>query len=80
MSGRIYPESINPVEFPDILTDVWLWYLAAARTRNKSMGLETIKYTELESYFRLMRIDPEPWHIEIILSLDKAWIDAQKKE
>lgn len=57
--------------------------LNATRTSN-GFGINAISYSEMEAYFRVNDIKPEPWEIEIIRNFDtvvlKVYSDKSQAE
>jgi hypothetical protein len=81
MTGRMPEEGVNPVEFPEQMTEVWGWFLGiSGRRRRGGFGPELVAWESMESYFRLMRITPEPWQISVIDRLDRVWFESQQEK
>jgi hypothetical protein len=64
-------EGINPVEFPQAASHVWLWFLSLNAKRPPAMhGISPIPESEIGWFFRNRGITPEAWEIEAINRLD----------
>lgn len=58
---------------------VWRWFLDLDKTRTfHAVGLNPISYAEIESYARLYRWPLEPRHIDMIMALDKVWLEVSR--
>ena len=53
----------------------WQWFLDLNWTRARSMGPSPITYAESEAYSRLYRWPLEPRHVDLILDLDRTWLE-----
>jgi hypothetical protein len=55
-----------------------LWNAFASLTRQRTWhasGPNPISFGEIEAYCRLMCLPLGPQHIEVILAMDRAWVD-----
>ena len=77
MTGRMPPEGINPVEPPDILYDVWQWFLSLHQARPSGLAMSPISEEAIGWFFRNRHITPEGWQIEIIRALDSVAFESQ---
>ncbi|MBN9335386.1 hypothetical protein [Devosia sp.] len=58
----------------------WGWFNALCRTRtNSGYSPNPLSYAEIEAFARLYRWPMEPRHIDMILALDRAWLDDAAK-
>lgn len=65
-----------PVALPPPGALVWSWFLALCRTRPANgFGPHPISYGEIEAYARLYRWPIEPRHVDMILAMDRVWMD-----
>lgn len=76
MTGRKPQEAINPVEFPEALHQLWLWFLELNASRSSGMGACPISYSDMQAYFSLMQCRPEPWEISAIRRLDGVALES----
>jgi len=58
---------------------VWRWFLDLCRTRTSNgYGPNPIGFAEIEAYVRLYRWPLEPRHVDMILALDRLWMQAAR--
>ena len=58
---------------------VWRWFLDLCRTRSSNgHGPNPISHAEIEAYARLQRWPLEPRHIDLVLALDRVWLDHMR--
>jgi len=50
--------------------------LRLSATRGGGFGPGPITFQEIAAWKQVMRLDPEPWEIEIILMLDAIWFEV----
>jgi hypothetical protein len=67
------PTDLNGPELPPVMVDVWRWFrwlskLAPFDSINGKR--QPVPETEVEAFFRLRRIVPEVWQLELIRNLD----------
>ncbi len=55
---------------PESLLEYWHWFLRLHNHRPAGMGVASIPYSEMQSFFNLMGVSPEPYEIEIIEMFD----------
>lgn len=63
-------EGINQAEFPDILYDLWHWFLRLNASRGGGMGPGPITEQDIGWFFRNRRIEPQGWQLDAIRMLD----------
>lgn len=81
MTGKMPDEGINPVESPDLLYDLWRWFLDLNASRQAGMGgVGPITYLELQAYSAVQGIRMEGWEIAAIRSLDRVALDSVSKD
>lgn len=74
-------EGINPVEFPDLLYDLWRWFLDLNASRQVGMGgVGPITYLELQAYSAVQGIRMEGWEIAAIRSLDRVALESTRAD
>ena len=62
---------------PDAGRDLWAIYIGIARSRTyHAAGPNPIAYAEIEAYCRLYRWPLEPHHVDVLVAMDRAWLDA----
>lgn len=62
------------------MREYWQWFLDLNSTRPSGMGMSSIQYMEIYSYFLLNGINAEPQEIQIIKMLDNVATTATSKE
>ena len=79
---RVKPKELEQqVQLPEVFLDCWLWFLALNSTRVPGFGISAISFSEMQAYFNLYGIEPEPWEIDIIRMFDGIAVDfAREKE
>jgi hypothetical protein len=62
--------------FPDAGRLAWRWFNDLCRTRTSNgYGPNPISFAEIEAYARLYRWPLEPRHVELILDMDRTWLE-----
>ncbi|MBV7434488.1 hypothetical protein KRX19_05545 [Cardiobacteriaceae bacterium TAE3-ERU3] len=59
-----------------MLEKEWQWFEEISRGRDCSMGLTSLKWSEMNAYFRLRGITPQQWQIDLIMAFDSIWVDV----
>jgi len=63
-------------QIPDGGELAWSWFLALNRTRAMGFtGPNPISYSEIEAYARLHRWPLEKRHVDLILAMDRAYLE-----
>lgn len=77
----VKPEALEPLPFPELLTDVWGYFLELhnARTSN-GFGINPISFTEIDAWARLTNKPVSPGDINIIRQLDNIFLKHNAKE
>lgn len=66
------PSELDQPEFPEELRYIWEWYLDL-RTG------ESLTFTEISNWARLMRISVLSWEVDLLKTLDRVyWMESQK--
>lgn len=63
-------EGINPADFPDVLYDLWHWFLDLNASRGSGMGPSPITQLDLFAYSQLHQVRFEQWQLSAIRQLD----------
>lgn len=72
LSGR-------PATVPESGRLAWGWFLDLCRTRSSNgYGPNPISHAEIDAYSRLYRWPLEPRHIDMILAMDRVWLDHMR--
>lgn len=80
MTGQMPEEGINPVEFPDLLYDLWHWFLRMNAGRCSGMGPAPITEQEIGWFFRNRKIAPEVWQLDAIRMLDGIALESMQSD
>lgn len=84
MTGFKPAELENLLEMPNCFRAIWAWFLDLNSTRPAGFGVSSITFTEMQSYFNLMGIEPESWEIGILRLFDniacQEFSKQQKKQ
>lgn len=66
------------------MNEYWNWFMRLNARRPSGMGISAILYTEMQAFFELLGIDPDPCDIEVIEILDRVALniilEQQEKE
>lgn len=77
MTGRMPEEGINPVEFPDVLHDLWYCFLDLNKARRKAfVGIEPISYLEIQAYCSLTGSRFDGWELSTLQELDTVALES----
>jgi hypothetical protein len=78
MTGRMPDEGINPVEFPDVLWDLWHQFLElnASRGSGGMGGPAPITQLDMYAYCQLRRIWFEGWELNAFRLLDQIALSS----
>lgn len=61
---------------PEAAAILWNAFNELSRQRTwHTHGPNPISYAEAEAYCRLMRLPLEPRHVEVLMDMDRAWLD-----
>lgn len=76
MTGRMPPEGVNPVEFPQAVSHLWQWFMQLSNARQPGMGVSPITYPDLHAFFSLYGITPDGWELDAIRVLDGIALES----
>jgi hypothetical protein len=51
------------------------WFFALCGLHTSGMSVNPLQPTEVEAWFRLMRIEPTPWEADTIFRMDAAFLE-----
>lgn len=81
ITGEVPKELLNLVELPDIFRESWGWFIDLYNARSSGLtAANPISYTEIQAYFQLMQIEPEPWEISVIKQFDSIAREIEFKQ
>lgn len=64
-------EGINPIEFPDVASELWRWFLDLHSARGQGMAPSPITYLDLFAYAQLHGLAFAAWELDAIRRLDR---------
>jgi hypothetical protein len=76
MTGRMPEEGINSAEFPDLLYDLWQWFLKLNAGRSGGLGPTPIDEQNIGWFFHNRRITPQCWQLDAIRMLDSIALES----
>jgi len=75
------PVVVEAPDCPPGAAYLWSWFLQLhAGRRSGGFGPANLAYVDIEAFFRLHRIKPEPWEIEAIMAVDGEWLNVQAEK
>lgn len=79
-TGVVAPELQTLPSVPYETRHLWRWFCDISRARTAGWGVDPISWTDAWSYFRMLRIRPQPWEVEAIRALDDAFIFSRQQK
>lgn len=77
MTGRMPEEGVNPVDFPESMGQIWIWFVSLSGKRPPAMaGQSPIPESEIGWFFRNRHIEPDLWVFDAISALDAVALAA----
>lgn len=80
-TGRKPAELRDAPPLPPLAAHVWAYYAELHRSRDENgWGAQGLKMREIEAWSRLRRVSLDPWELDAILAIDRAFraaADAQ---
>lgn len=71
-SAKAAEELENPAEFPEVMWEVWGWFMRLNETRTGGLnGDDAITEQEMKAFFENRRIAPEGWQLRALVELDR---------
>jgi hypothetical protein len=79
INHRAHPDAIGP-ECPRWLEYLWQWWLELNLVRGSSgFGPLPVSFTEIAAWAQLTRRAPDPFEVECIVALDRAFLNSYAK-
>lgn len=76
MKGYMPEEGINPIEFPELLYDLWQAFLRLNASRSHTMdGPSRISEHDIGWFYRNRGMVPESWELDAIQMLDAVALE-----
>lgn len=79
MTGRTPPELANPVEFPDVLYDLWQHYMRLRDSRPVGLAVSAIPETEIRAYCLNRSVRFSGYELRVLRALDNTERDQAKE-
>jgi hypothetical protein len=76
----VAPELASLPQVPLESAHIWRWFLDLNAPRGATFSVNPISWTDTASYFGLKRIRPDPWEVDLLRSLDDAYLAIQNGE
>lgn len=73
-------EGANSVEFPDVLYDLWQWFLRLNATRPSGMAPSPISESEIRAFCLNRQMHLELWQLNAIRLLDAVALESTKEQ
>jgi len=79
--GKPPPKQLEGINLPYCLSYLWGWFCELSGGRDYSQaGPLPLKYSEIESWANLLKIDPSIWEVQIIKAIDRVFITEVGKK
>lgn len=70
------PKELETIELPEVFQFCWEWFLHLNNARpSGGFGASPLLYSEMQAFFELKQLSPEPWEIDIIKMFDIIALD-----
>lgn len=76
----VAPELASLPQVPLETAHIWRWFLDLNGPRGAAFTVNPISWADTAAYFNLKRIRPDPWEIDLLRSLDDAYLAIQNGE
>lgn len=67
-------------ELPSVFEYCWHDFLQLHNSRQAGFSLNCLSYSEIKSYYDLMGINPEPWHVSVIKLFDNLFMQEYARQ
>lgn len=80
-TGKKPAELEDLLELPDEFKECWYWFLRlnAKRTSN-GFGMNSLSYSEIEAFFRIIDYKPHSWELDLIDAFDQVAMQHYSKQ
>lgn len=78
---KVKPKELEDlIELPWDLRQYWEWFLRLHNKRPSGMGVESIPYSEMLSFFQMLGVQPTEEEIELLDLLDATAVKYMNKQ
>ncbi len=75
------PAELDGPECPELLLHIWMDFMHLSRGRTSNgFGANPLTWTDIAEWQRLTRIDLSPWHVDLLVALDNAWMTEHARQ
>jgi hypothetical protein len=78
--GRTPPELLNLKELPVEFYSMWKWFLQLNSKRQSGMSINSLSWSDIHSYFSLLKISPTEEELDILTRLDSIALSHYSKQ
>lgn len=71
------PDLLSMPRIPLEVQYLWDWFSDLSAARTAGFSVNAITWSDLQAYFRLVQICPEPWEVRTIRSIDSAYLASR---
>ena len=64
-TGCVPSELVDRPVIPDVISYVWVWFVSIRS------AISDITFSELESWAIMMRVDVNPWEVDVLMRLNR---------
>lgn len=79
-TGRAPRKLINPPSILPEFIHIWEWFERMIGFRDSSFGASLIRPSDMEAYFRLMWIEPNPMEVDVLMRIDQVFVEFMSEE
>lgn len=65
---------------PPAIEYLYNWFSRLSNRRGGGFGPAPLSFTELDNFFRLIGIEPQPWEVETLEALDNLWLKTSAED
>lgn len=68
-------KSLAPIPFD--VAYLWDWYEAMSQRRTAGFSINAITWSDMQAFYALNQISPEPWEVNTICRIDSAFLASR---
>lgn len=77
--GKLVPQLEGLLELPNSMRYIWKYFIDLHNKRTSNgFGMNPLVYSDIYSYFKLIKVQPEEYELELITQLDRIALDAYR--